>query len=525
MYFLAYHTAGNAVEIDRLFRQSKLYRGKWERKDYSAATIPKAIEGCEGRFNINARPLPPYLYYDARLESIRVSKPMLAKYFRENERYVFVRDSAKGGVLRFVYDKSGVYKLHSDDMLCGRIKKYITDFDEIILQMSDVGEVFQQFVTNLVYEDGNVLNANESVINFTNGVLNLNSMRLLPHSPDYLSTIQIPCKWTLTPAPTPCFDNYIGTLANSDTDVITLLCQFMGACMSNVKGWRFKKALFLVGPVNTGKSILRNLIQLLLGRGNYAGIDLKELEARFGTSNIYLKRLAGTADMSYATVDEMKVFKKSTGGDSLFAEFKGDNGFEFVYDGLLWFCMNRLPKFGGDDGQWVDDRIMVVNCGNVIPPEKQDKLLLDKLYAEREGIVYKCVMALKDAISNGYTFAEPNSVTVARAEYKNENSTVISFWSECIVPRKGEKLADHCTVGKIYNVYRAWCYDNNHGYCKTSKEFREGIAELLGARHEDVTVRRSCGVVYKDFTIAADIKQHYIKVYGYDNSPEEDFLQ
>ena len=34
--------------------------------------------------------------------------------------------------------------------------------------------------------------------------------------------------------------------------------------------------------------------------------------------------------MSFLTVDELKTFKKITGGDSLFAEFKGQQGFEYV---------------------------------------------------------------------------------------------------------------------------------------------------------------------------------------------------
>ena len=51
--------------------------------------------------------------------------------------------------------------------------------------------------------------------------------------------------------------------------------------------------------------------------------------------------------------------------------------------------MNRLPKFGGDDGKWVYDRIMVVDCPNVISKEQQDKQLLEKMYAERRGIVKK----------------------------------------------------------------------------------------------------------------------------------------
>lgn len=136
--------------------------------------------------------------------------------------------------------------------------------------------------------------------------------------------------------------------------------EFIGVCVSNIKGWRMKKSLFLVGAGDTGKSQLKSLVERMLGSENFVGIDLKEIEARFGTGAIYGTRLAGSSDMSFMSVDELKTFKKITGGDSLFAEFKGQQGFQYTYGGLLWFCMNRLPKFGGDDGQWVYNRIMVV---------------------------------------------------------------------------------------------------------------------------------------------------------------------
>lgn len=43
-YFLAYFTGKDPDRIDRLFRQSALYRPKWERDDYRESTIKKAIE-------------------------------------------------------------------------------------------------------------------------------------------------------------------------------------------------------------------------------------------------------------------------------------------------------------------------------------------------------------------------------------------------------------------------------------------------------------------------------------------------
>ena len=44
---------------------------------------------------------------------------------------------------------------------------------------------------------------------------------------------------------------------------------------------------FLVGDGNTGKSQLKSLVERLIGKGNFIGIDLGEIEARFGTGSIY----------------------------------------------------------------------------------------------------------------------------------------------------------------------------------------------------------------------------------------------
>jgi predicted P-loop ATPase len=52
---LAFWLQGDFNEIDRYFRQSALYRDKWERTDYRTATINKAIASCRGKF-YNPRP-------------------------------------------------------------------------------------------------------------------------------------------------------------------------------------------------------------------------------------------------------------------------------------------------------------------------------------------------------------------------------------------------------------------------------------------------------------------------------------
>ena len=516
---LAFYSGGNPETMDRIHRKGRLYREKWEREDYRKMTIHKAIEGCRGTF-YRPRPKFPEFIGFKKDGKLCIICPKLAEHFRKNQYMLSVRDGVKGTVQRYLYE-NGCYRLYADEMIKGIIKSYIEAFDPNLLKMRDVNEVFQQLATDLNFVRSDQLNTNEHLINFQNGLLDIRTLELFKHDPSVVSTIQIPCDWKGCEVPTPVFDAFMDRLLDGKEAEKKLLMEFMGICISNIKGWRMKKALFMVGKGNTGKSQLKSLTEKMLGKGNYTSLELNELEARFGTGNIYGKRLAGSSDMEFMTVRELKTFKKITGGDSLFAEFKGENGFEFVYDGLLWFCMNELPRFGGDDGQWVYDRIMQINCNNVIPEEEQDKFLQDKMFEEREGIIYKLVMAAREVIDNGYRFHEPESMKEDRDNYKKTNNTVLAFWEECMRHRNGEPIYDRCTTGRIYKVYKAWCRDANNGYPKTTHQFREIISAHLREPYADLLQRCKYGSVFLDYTLKASVKENYRKEYGDDDGYED----
>lgn len=512
---IAFRTGDDPAMIDRVFRQSALYRPKWsDREDYRDSTIRLGIDSCNGNYVRSKMPHPDFVFIDD-FGNEKINAALLAKDVRENSDYLLVRDNGKQALQIYVYE-NGVYRLYSPDMFKGLIISRIKEYDESLVRMSKVNDAYSQLITErstLLQDD---LNSDEGIINFKNGILDLKTMKLLPHSPQFISTIQMPVDWSGEAKPTPEYDSYIYTLTDGNRGVRTLLEQYGGAVISNIRGYRMKKCLFLCGPGDTGKSQYKALIEKLIGQGNFTSMDLSEIEARFGTGQLYGTRLGGSSDMSFMTVSEVKTLKKVTGGDSIFAEFKGQQGFEYKYGGLLMFCMNRLPRFGGDDGEWVYNRIMVVNCSNVIPKEKQDKQLLEKLYAEREGIVYRFVLALRDVIKNGYCFDEPECVIRARDKYRSENSSVISFFKECMERRSGDRIKDSCTTSKLYDVYRAWCVKNTNGFAKSIKDFRTDLAGYLNVKAEDMICHKRDGNYFKDYTLNIETKKEYRLEYGVD---------
>lgn len=267
---IAFRTGTDAETLDAIFRQSALYREKWEREDYREATIAAGINACHGVFHRSKMEHPDFIRFNEMTGQPYIVVPLLAKYVREHLDYILVRDNGKQGMLKYVYER-GAYRIYADDMMKGIIKGYIAQYDEELVRIKQINETFQLLATDLDYVPQENLNAREDIINFQNGLLYVTAedATLYPHSPKVLSTIQIPCDWTGKETPTPVFDRYMHTLTNGDAAIRQLLLEFMGACISNVKGWRMKKALFLVGEGDTGKSQLKSLVERLLGIGNY----------------------------------------------------------------------------------------------------------------------------------------------------------------------------------------------------------------------------------------------------------------
>lgn len=458
--------------------------------------------------------LPPYIYevYDNKgdFKGYAVSCPLLADYIRKHSNYIFVKNEAFDGVRRYWYI-NGCYRLISDDELKGFIKQYITAFDTTLLKMKDVNEVYNNLITDRNFIKEQQLNADENIINFRNGILRLDTMTLIPHSPQIMSTIQIPCNWNpqcCINGRSPVFDSFLDTFTESDRVKKDFLMQYIGVCISNIKGYRMKKALFMVGPGDTGKTQLKSLTEMLLGEENTSPADLPDLEKRFGSSALYGKRLVGSSDMSFATVSEIKLFKQITGGDEISIEKKCKDAFNYRYNGLLWFCTNELPKFGGDKGEWVYKRIIPFKCSRVIPEEQQDKQLSDKMFKERETIVYRAVMAARKVVENGYRFDIPEECDQALKDYELSNSPSIQFFEDCCRIRPKGEIRDNCTTRRIHEAFRQWCFENSGSYVPKVPAFRKEISGHIGC-DESMLRRKSGGYWFYVFTLTDEAKQAY----------------
>ena len=390
-----------------------------------------------------------------------INTQLLYMHIKENHPIIITPTSI------YIYNSHGVYMSVSDT----DFKAFIKEFIPVEIRKKKLWEaVYDEFKTNFTVAERH-FNRDENIINFKNGILKVDTNELLPHNKDILSTIQIPCNYIhnadLNDAPV--FKQYLQDLIGDDELTKQFLLEYMGAILSNVPGYKFKKLLMLVGPGNTGKTQLRELIISLIGKHNSISIDLKNLNDTFGTAPLHNKRLAGCGDMSYARVGEINILKELTGGDEIFANVKYKPQFSFKYQGFLWYNCNDLPKFGGDTGGHVYERFNIIHCKNIIPNEKRDPYLLEKMLTEKDIIASACIQYFKNAIDRGYKFTESESIKNNRIKYITDNNTLLTF------------VEHYCNIGvgktlrSDFNAeYMAWCREN-----KLHAEKSHNIAKIL----------------------------------------------
>ncbi len=468
------------------------------------------------QFNQPPHPTLPYYFEPGKGNKPRVNPALLALSFRETYPYLLVRSETQEKTWFYLYE-DGVYRLKTAGEVRGILKYMVSQFDEGAVQMRDIRLAYDDVTSEPdAMAPPDALNRAEGLVFFQNGFLDLETMRLLPHTPAIYSTVMLPCDYD-PGAPQPeRFLQFLDDLTTGDRATKRLLLQFMGVTLSSIFGYRMKQALFLYGPGNTGKSVFRNLLIDLLGEHNTFTVGIDEMEKPFALAGAFGKRMIGDSDLSFLNTKEMNNFKKLTGGDRMVFERKGIDRMHAVYRGTVLYCTNRLPRFGGDKGGHVYDRIIPVPCERVIAPEKQDKRLLKALRREYPGIINLALEGAKQVIQNGYRYDLPPRSRAARQAYQAQNSSPLSFFESCCVRREAARNAkDSATVSKVYAVYQAWCKDNGL-FGEPKRVFEEEIAAALDTTPEEMKVKKEHGRIFKDFTLTVETKEAYRRIYGVD---------
>ena len=243
-------------------------------------------------------------------------------------------------------------------------------------------------------------------INTLSGAINVKALnKSLYDSLIFKNTLNFCYIQNISISQAPNFKRFLETSLDYATDprAGTRLMEIVGYCISNLPA--IKKGFFLIGKPSSGKSVVKSLLEEIIGECNFCNISLNALGDRFNTSLLRLPLCLD--DELPPMLKNIETFKAVTSGSRINGEVKGGKIFTFKPRAKLLFMGNALPTIKSADGtDAFAQRVCLLYFPHTIPDEERDRDLLFKLLSEKDKIFSLCVQALSALISRDYKFTE-----------------------------------------------------------------------------------------------------------------------
>ena len=333
---------------------------------------------------------------------------------------------------------------------------------ELLISMTEVQRVF-----------GDVYNLPAHWVNFRNGFYDPAEKMMIPHDPKYLCFNQISFDFDPAKKEGVVADNSAGKVIQSylaeslpDHEDQKMFWQYAGYCMCTDTSQQ--KMLILTGNGGTGKSVLIDLIEDLVGIRNCCSVSLQDLNKRFYATNLFGKLLNACGDIPVGIIDKTDVVKKAVGEDVLLFEKKGKDPSTFRSHAKLLFSCNSVPKNVEDKSDAFYRRLLILEMNHVIPAAEKDIHLKDKIRSEREYAVYRAIQGLEELCQNGQIEESTNSIaSVKKARIASDS--VFAFLDEMICRKEGRRI----DRSRMYQLYEDYCRDNDRTAVKKTNFFAD----------------------------------------------------
>ena len=445
----------------------------------------------------------------------QLAEPQYTKGSDEEDEYFGLTDYEYAEIIMKNFDfmsnngdeiymhQSGVYKLDENGDQVDKMYKEmaLTDYS-LASSLSVRSQIIRANRTQP--ED---INPNPNFINFMNGLYDIRTGTLNPHTSDYKSTIRIPHLYVDDTGGSPAINAIIAGILQPE-DIPTYK-EINGYYMSLIND--FKKNVFVVGDPDTGKTTLIDITRNTLGNKENCAIESLEKLSKnaFSTYNLKDKLLNADDDVNDKTIFNTDVIKQLTGGSELIrGEKKQQQAVLFRNTCKVMFGGNDLPPVFNDKAyikRWI-----LFECLNVhkkTDPNAMRKSELLATITERDYSLFikECLDAFRGVLERGYFTLSKSNQNINR-KYQMLSDPLKVFIDECTEPNGRELKSD------FWKAYNAWAVKN---------ETFEIANNALGRKMGDGKL----GLGYKDERVnAGTLKISYLSDISLTDEAREEFV-
>lgn len=346
--------------------------------------------------------------------------------------------------------EDGVYKQDEETL-----------YKKIIEILPTANTYFRKEVYNylLLIAPRKYINKESGIINFKNGLFNINTKEFKAHTPEYFSINQLNVNLNFEVEKVQAIEDVLNKLSCNIPERKEAILEMIGYSMTT--SVKLQKAFVLYGKTaGNGKSTLINIISDMIGKSNIGNVTLDDLSNnKFASSGIKGKLLNVGSEMTKEYLKDVSTFKQWITGDDLEVEEKFKAKQTISPYAKFIFNANELPKVA-DKTNGFYRRL------HIIPFEakftKQDNKSFDfNSLVTKQALEYLAKISLEAYMNINLDFANYEESNKEIEQYKIENNNALVFIND------KDYMKSYLSTGtsvkrksEVYIAYKEYCKEN-----------------------------------------------------------------
>ena len=334
------------------------------------------------------------------------------------------------------------------------------------------------------YKDLQEFDSDPNLLTLENGILDLRTMKVKPHTPLILTKVLIPCNY-YEPKSSDIEVNLQKTLywkfLESSFTVDGKLNEESLKTVLEIHASIFikkpidERAFIMWGEGENGKSVLLDYISFMLGKDNISNIPLQELTAdKFAVANLDGKHANIFSDLEKNEFRHTSKFRALASGEPVYAQYKNKQGFDLHPFSSLIFSTNRFPKVYDDNKQGFFRRWIIVKWQRNFEndPDRINDLKKQLLSNPSErDIVFSTLIHISRRLLDSNKFTHSKDWKTIQKEWNANADPLDDFIENHIVESEGNR-----TKIETYQFYKRTMFSKSEtplGLGKFGKAFAE----------------------------------------------------
>lgn len=356
----------------------------------------------------------------------------------------------------FPYLKNELYYQRlSDDEAKRYIVGLLAEAEKIATPKTDYQETLDRLrlLECLQLHLSEKLKDQQHLVNVRNGVFNAKTGELIRDRGQYLFCYccDFDYRKGCNADQAPAFRHYLQTSVGEANTSCFL--RSIGYLLSDIVD--AKKAIFMVGDGNTGKSMFCDIVTDLVGKHAVCNEPFEKIGNEFSRHNFIGRKINISRETNRAVLKNESAFKSVVSCENISGRRRYHDGVDFVSQLKLLVASNHPPVFSKLD-EAILNRMVIIFFHCALEEKDLDHDLKAKLYAERNYIGSMFLDALHELVMSGYDFQmSPESIA-----YLNSCRIELHSVEEFLVDRCELQSGAVVSSSALWMAYQKYCDEN-----------------------------------------------------------------